>query len=169
MVDEGWVELKGVWRAPSEPEHLGGWGSQWDRQTYLAIAGTALESSRPRVHLDRGLIRSVEHNYSLSDFDSARINGDLIREGTLELIFGKVHEFEWSVELRKGDFITVSPRTQELLPKIFAKTSIAIPTDRWDPKGKFARSGSPLNVTRDEAVALVTNPPLHGEKLPITF
>jgi len=50
------------------------------------------------------------------------------------------------------------------------RSQIVIPNnDPYDPKGKFARSGSPTNVTREEAVELVRHPPMPGDPLPIVI
>jgi hypothetical protein len=69
--------------------------------------------------------------------------------------------------LRDGDRIVARAEARELLAQVLAASSIQIPTDRYDPKGKFARYNFPENVTRDQAVQLVLAPPAPDDPLPI--
>ena len=73
-----------------------------------------------------------------------------------------------AIPLRRGDELTLTESKRDALLSVVGASSIEIPGDKWDPKGKFARSGSPNHVTRDEALALIANPPSPGEPLPIT-
>ena len=162
-----WISLKGVVRVPGEYAVLRSDFGLWASMTMVATM--FLEGTPARVRLDRQLIRSGERELPFDEIDTARIDAESLRLNKLQLIFGKKDEFEFGVDLRKGAEIVVSERTKELLAVVLAASSIEIPTDRYDPKGKFARSGSPFNITRDEAIELVRHPPLKGEPLPITL
>jgi len=104
-----------------------------------------------------------------SRIDDARLHVDpTLRSRNLALVFGIRGELRLILPLRKGDRDVVREDVRTGVIKMLEKSQVVIPNnDPYDPKGRFARSGSPTNVTRDEAIALVRNPPLPGEKLPI--
>jgi len=176
VVDEGWVELEGVQPAPNE--RLREASAFAFINLYFLVVGAIgwvvlrlLRRSRPtpEVNFAREEIRLGLRTLAFSEIDEARVDAWVLGVKTLTLIFGKRGGLELSVVLREKQAVVVPERTQELLVRILSASSVGIPFDRYDPKGKFARSGFPLNVTLDEAVDLVANPPLHGEPLPITL
>jgi len=162
-----WVSLKGVERVPGDFSALRGNFSLW--ATARSVTTMFLEGTPPRIRLDREVIRSGERELPFAEISMARIDSDSLRLGTLQLVFGQKDQFEFGVTLSKGRNVVVTERTQQLLAQVLAASRIEIPTDHWDPKGKFARSGSPFHVTRDEAIELVLHPPLEGDPLPITL
>jgi hypothetical protein len=104
-----------------------------------------------------------------SKIDDARLHVDpTIRSRNLALVFGIRGDLRLILPLRKGEKDVVREDVRVGVIAMLEKSQVAIPNnDPYDPTGKFARSGSPTNVTREEAIALVRNPPLPGAKLPI--
>jgi len=104
-----------------------------------------------------------------SKIDDARLHVEpTLRSRNLSLVFGIRGDLRLILPLRKGDKDVIREDVRIGVVAMLERSQVVIPNnDPYDPKGKFARSGSPTNVTRDEAIALVRNPPLPGEKLPI--
>jgi len=106
-----------------------------------------------------------------SKIDDARLHVDpSFRSRNLALIFGIRDEMRLILPLRRGekDVVREDVRTG-VIAMLEASSIVLPPTDEFDPKGKFARSAWPTHVTRIEAIALITNPPMPGEKLPIIW
>ena len=125
---------------------------------------------RTLVDLELSTIKLGLDEYSFSRFDYARLNvWGRVATRSLNFKFGISDEVDFEVLLTRGTRVIVAPATATAVLRLLESSSVAIPTDEWDPEGKFARSGSPTNVTREEAIALVSNPPMPGEKLPIIW
>ena len=106
-----------------------------------------------------------------SKIDDARLIVEpAFRGRSLSLVFGILGQTRLLLPLRKGVKDVVREDVRAGVIAMLEASQIVIPNnDPYDPKGKFARSGSPTNVTRDEAIALVRHPPLPGERLPIVI
>jgi len=171
-----WIELEGVRRAPIDGVDAAINGLWWDVVTaVLALFAAAfvqgLRASRRTPQLDptRGVIRSGTKHLALADIDRARIMvlDQQLQNGIVDLQFGASGKLQLAILLRDAHGVVAPESTRRLLAEVFAATSISIPTDKYDPKGTFARSGSPFNVTRSEAIALVLDPPPADGDLPI--
>jgi len=103
--------------------------------------------------------------------DDARLHVDpTFRSRNLALIFGVRGDLRLILPLRRKDADVVRDDVRTGVIAMLEVSSIVIPaTDEFDPKGKFARSAWPTHVTRSEAIALVRNPPMPGDKLPIIW
>ena len=133
----------------------------WLRQ---ASKGAAL------VNVEASAMRLGQDEHSFSTFNYARLNswGNPAAR-SLTFKFGIAEEVDLEVPLTKGHKVVIAPATAKAIVRLLEASSVVIPTDAFDPEGKFARSGSPTNVTLDEAIALITNPPMPGDPLPIIW
>ncbi|MGV8884200.1 MAG: hypothetical protein ACOH1T_01250 [Microbacteriaceae bacterium] len=89
------------------------------------------------------------------------------RSRNLALVFGVRGTSRLVLPLRQGKKEMVDESLRESVIAMLDVSSIGMPHDPFDPKGRYARSGFPTNVTRDEAIELVRNPPMPGDPLPI--
>ena len=93
-----------------------------------------------------------------------------LRSRNLAVVFGVRGVSRLVLPLRKGDTDLLSDNVRDRVIAMLEVSTIEIPFDKkYDPKGKFARSGSPTHLTRAEAIELVRNPPMPGEPLPINW
>jgi len=173
-----WVELRGVRLAPIEAVDTVVHGLLYDVFTTIGaliataiVRGTRAARSAPQLNTVRGLIRSGKKSIALVDIDRARImvNDQQLQLGDLDLRFGRPGQLEFAILLRDEHGVVAPEATRRALAAALAATSIDIPRDKYDPSGKFARSGAPYNITRDEAIALVLDPPPADGSLPIIW
>ena len=117
----------------------------------------------------RNLARFGDKVVDCSLIDDARLEVEpTMFSRTLSLVFGIRGTIRLVLPLRTADRDLVPEDLRDRVIAMLERSSIVIPFDRkFDPKGKFARSGSPFNVTKEEAIALVRNPPMPGDPLPI--
>ena len=129
-----------------------------------------LAKGKASIDVENQAFRLGTHEYELAAFNYARLEplGNP-RSRNLVLRFGIEGDIDFYVTLTKASVVVIEPQTVERLVALFASSSIDIPIDEFDPEGKFARSGSPTHVTRDEAIALVLDPPMPGDPLPIIW
>jgi len=122
------------------------------------------------VNIEESAIRLGQEEHTFSRFNYARLNtwGNPATR-SLTFKFGIADEVDLEVALTKGHKVVIAPATADAIVRLLEASSVVIPTGEFDPEGKFARSGSPTNVTLDEAIALVTNPPKPGDPLPIIW
>ena len=127
----------------------------------------------PNFEFDRtrNLARFGDKVVDCSLIDDARLEvDDRIFTRNLSLVFGIKGIIRLVLPLTKGSKDVVPEHLRARVIEMLERSQIVIPNnDPYDPKGKFARSGSPTNVTREEAIALVRHPPLPGERLPIVI
>ena len=164
----GWDRLHGVRTG------LRNWETVSDRlvrsEYFLYLWFRQASKGRALVNLDDEAVRLGEHEYSFSEFNYARLNSwGKPASRSLTFKFGIEDEVDFEVALTKGHKVVIAPATADAVLRLLEASSVVIPTDEFDPESKFARSGSPTNVTRDEALALITNPPMPGDKLPIIW
>lgn len=159
-----WQPLDGT--RPSDPirrQLVRGLWSDFLTWIVALFAQAALDSSAslrtPAVDLERGLLRSGRRTVRFEQIDRARIGTleQLDDEYGMRLFCGRIDVF---VPVRWGSSPTLHPKTRELLLAMLPATSIQMPVDRYDPTGKFARYNFPGYLTRDEAIAFVTDPPV---------
>ena len=173
---DGWITLEGVRLAPIDGLDQALKGFWFDVFTaILSLFASAivqgLRASRrtPQIDPIHAVIRSGTRSIALADIDRARIMvlDDQLQNGIVDLQFGASGKLQLAVLLRDAHGVVAPESTRRLLAEAFAATSIDIPRDKYDPTGRFARSGAPFNVTRDEAIALVLDPPPADGDLPI--
>jgi hypothetical protein len=54
-----------------------------------------------------------------------------------------------------------------LVAEVLRRSNVSLPTSPDDPEGRFAWVNFPNNITRDDAIHVVLNPPTFGDPLPI--
>jgi hypothetical protein len=124
--------------------------------------------SRPvEANFDLGVIRRGARSAPFHELDFAALRVEGWREHRgLELRFGVRNGFELVAPLREGKSIPLPQATRDALARVFELSSIRMPVDRYDPKGRFARNNFPENLTREEACAVVLDPPGPDDPLP---
>jgi hypothetical protein len=122
----------------------------------------------PEVSLSAQQFRLGRRRLAFADIDRALLDLDrLDAKRSLSLRFGSPR-VEFSVHLRQGEKLRLDPRTRDTLLVAVENSAVTIPTDPYDPLGRFARTNAPQNLTKDEALAMLRHPPLPTEQLPIT-
>jgi len=83
----------------------------------------------------------------------------------LRIAAGKRARTEFVLRDKRGE--TLDERTRNALAEAIRRTAIAMPVSKDDPTGRFARYNFPVNITLEDAVAVVLAPPAKGDALPI--
>ena len=123
-------------------------------------------STAVQASLRAGRLRRGRRSMAFADITFAKLIVGPGHARSLGLRFGN-SRLELIAPLREGARVLLDPATRDLMATVLSESSVAIPTDRYDPKGKFARSGFPTHVTREEAIELVRSPPGPSDPLPI--
>ncbi|TAL42794.1 MAG: hypothetical protein EPN91_07585 [Salinibacterium sp.] len=176
MDAQGWVHLEGARKpAPIFSSFIA--GELFDfGQILLSLAlvivglfiSTAMTVTVVGVNLDSGRIRYGRKSIAFAEITVASLQVAELGQRSLSLKFGNGERFNLVMPLRDGERIVAIAEARKLLAQVLAASSIQIPTDKYDPKGKFARFNFPTNVTREQAIQLVLAPPAPGEPLPIS-
>jgi hypothetical protein len=126
-----------------------------------------------RCEFDRttSLARFGDQVVDARKIDDARLEVEqTLRSRNLTLVFGIRGTIRLALPLQRGEKDVVADHVRVTIIDMLERSQIVIPNnDPYDPTGKFARSGSPTSVTREEAVELVRSPPKPGEPLPIVL
>jgi hypothetical protein len=124
-------------------------------------------SKRAEANFELGVIRRGGQSAPFHELDFATLGVEGFRaHRSLELRFGVRDRLVLVAPLRDGTRIPMPLATRDALARVIEASSIRMPVDRYDPKGRFARSSFPENVTREEARALVLDPPGPHDALP---
>ena len=173
---DGWIELDSVRIAPNETVDTVVNGGGFDLFSMIGafIAGFFVQGARslratPEFNPTTGIVRLGRKRLAVTDISRARllVHANQLEHGEVDLCFGLPGRLELAVLLSDKNGVVAPAETRAILAEALAGSSIDIPQDPYDPKGRFARSGSPFHVTKDEAIAMVRNPPLAGDPLPI--
>lgn len=116
----------------------------------------------PRSHRMRRGRREV----AASDLHAARLLIDPDDLAGLHLQL-EAPRLAFRVPLHNGREVVISERAIEILLTLLPHSSIVMPESHYDPKGKFAKYNFPSHITKDEAIALMENPPGPGDPLPV--
>ncbi|MCU1440097.1 MAG: hypothetical protein JWP85_1094 [Rhodoglobus sp.] len=134
------------------------------------IGGTSRQwalSTRVEANFELGVIRRGRRSAAFHDLDFATLGVDgAPAHRLLELRFGARDKLDLVAPLRDGERILLPHATRDALALVIEASSVRLPVDRYDPQGRFARYNFPENVTREEAIALVLDPPAPGDSLP---
>ena len=146
----------------------------------LFVALRRRSEGAPLVNRERRAFRVANSEFAFAGISAARLSTADSREYDERAYYGKWSEWKHltivlelspkvaiAVPLRSGDKLELSPEKQAAVIEAIESSSIDIPRDRFDPKGKFARSGSPSHITKDEALGLVRDVPMPGDPLPV--
>ena len=123
---------------------------------------------QPGVNLDTSELRAGARVVPLRAVDSATLVVFPTRETRVVLLriaAGKRARTEFVLRDKRGE--TLDERTRNALAEAIRRTAIAMPVSKDDPTGRFARYNFPVNITLEDAVAVVLAPPAKGDALPI--
>lgn len=123
---------------------------------------------QPAVNLDTSELRSGTKVVPLAAITTASLAVVSVRK-TRVLVLRVTADKEARAEfvLRNRNNHTPDAETLGVLSEALRRTSIAMPVSKDDPDGRFARYNFPGFLTREQAVALVLDPPESDEPLPI--
>jgi len=133
---------------------------------FLLVQGR--RAPRPFVNFDTDELRFGGRTVPITDLVWAQL---IVVEGrkrrTVTLTFGTASKIEARFRLVGTGGRTLDAGTARLVAAVLGRSSIAMPVDRYDPKGRFAKTNFPTHLTRDEAIGVVVAPPVRGTQLPI--
>lgn len=133
--------------------------------TALVIAN--VRAPQPWVNFDTSEIRLGRRVSPMAELSWATLEVLISRRGrTLVLKFGSKRLRSVFV-VRNSRGKQISGETQRFVAEVLRRSSVAMPKDPFDPKGRFIRSWFPTNIEKDEAVELVVNPPGPEDPLPV--
>lgn len=134
----------------------------------VVVAIMRLRTPQVYVDVSQRLIRTRRETIRWDELDRAEL---LVAETkhtrALILLLRSGKSFRVPIVVRRAKEKPVLERTRTLAGEVIRGSSIAMPVSKDDPTGRFARFNFPTNVTKEEALELVENPPSFGEPIPI--
>ncbi|MDN3494772.1 hypothetical protein QL996_02435 [Planococcus sp. APC 4015] len=130
-----------------------------------------LRRATPQIEIDvaRERLRAGRHTRSWSELSRAELMAVPPWTGaarTLVLTLGDGVGLRAPVALRQKESLTLTDEETALLLRIIAASSIELPRDKEDPRGRFSKQLYPNALTKDQAHALVADPPGRNDPLP---
>lgn len=120
------------------------------------------------VNLADGRIRAGRRTVAFEDLSTAHILvASTPKKRTISLLLEDGAGLRAAVNLRDQDEQPLSDSESRVLLEIIERSDIRMPVAREDPQGRFGRFNFPTNLTKADAIALVTNPPRFADPLPI--
>jgi hypothetical protein len=141
----------------------------------VLAAGALMIASRlfyPRAYVNptKAMIRIGRKQARYADINDARlIPGATKKRRSLLLLLQTPTKLQLPVLLRDARQNTLGPEVTALMEELLRQSNIEMPASPDDPKGRFARFNFPSNITKDEALQLVTHPPTAADRLPIPW
>lgn len=136
-----------------------------------ALVGFAIARLRvPQVHvnLHDGVIRARGKVAPFTDITTAElVAGRSKTRRSLVLVLRTASGIRAPILVRGWNEKALSPELAALAGDVIARSSIAMPVSKDDPTGRFAHYNFPINVSKEEAAALVADPPRFGDRIPI--
>ncbi len=86
---------------------------------------------------------------------------------TLILVLGDAAKARGRIVLRRREALELSSDETDVLRRIVEASRIELPRDKDDPRGRFSRQLYPNALTKEQAAALVADPPTMDEDLPV--
>ncbi len=86
---------------------------------------------------------------------------------TLILVLGDDAKARGRIVLRRREALELSSDETDVIRRIVEASRIDLPRDKDDPRGRFSRQLYPNALTKEQAAALVTDPPTMDEDLPV--
>ena len=125
---------------------------------------------RPFANFDRDELRLGRHTVPMSDLVWAQLYvWERKRSRTVTLMFGTAARRQVGLTLVRSGGPALDQQTGRLVAEVLRRSTIAMPVDPYDPKGRFAKTTFPTHLTKEEAIEVVLAPPLFGTDLPIPF
>ncbi len=137
----------------------------------VALAVARRRQRPPWVARDGAALRHGALDVPAAEIDAASLavvpwQADAT-ERSLRIVLTARGKRRGSVALRKRGRLVLTDGQTAALAALVERSSIELPRDSSDPKGRFSRSSYPLHLTKEDAVAVVREPPGDGEQLPI--
>jgi len=127
-----------------------------------------LRSPQPWVNLARGELRMGRRVLRFEQIERAVLTVMVTRRTrVLVLHFGAEKGGMARAVLRDRSGNPIEAHDAALLVAVLDRSNVRMPEAKEDPSGRFARYNFPGHVTKDEAIALVRNPPDKDDPLPI--
>ncbi|MFI8633611.1 hypothetical protein ACIGEP_13545 [Microbacterium sp. NPDC077663] len=122
------------------------------------------------VDVDSGLIRLGSTTIPWTEVVRAELMAQPWWTGsprTLILVLGDDAKARGRVVLRRREALELSDEETDVLTRIIEASHIELPRDKDDPRGRFSRQLYPNALTKEQAAALVADPPTMDEDLPV--
>lgn len=131
-----------------------------------------LRRATPQVEVDEGgrRLRSGRRVVSWADVTRAELMAFPPWSGsprTLVITLADGKGMRAPVTLRRSEALSLTAEETDLLRTIIEASSIELPRDKDDPRGRFSTQLYPNALTKAEAIALVSEPPGMDDPLPI--
>jgi hypothetical protein len=134
----------------------------------IVLAGVIRDlTTGPRVDLENRQIVLGRKAVAFDQIDTAQLEvstGFAARE--IWLRFGVQNGPQVLVQLCVGGELAQTPWQRQIVLEIVNQSEIRMPTSSYDPTGSHARWNFPTNLTKAQAIGVVTNPPRPGDPLP---
>ncbi|NYF10266.1 hypothetical protein HDC94_001422 [Leifsonia sp. AK011] len=126
----------------------------------LQVIGFAFsKGGEVSVNFSSGRLRFGRHEIPFSEIDTAKTAADAAIPGNIDLHLSTSRGSGFVVQLHNGVESIIPEATRAALLRVIPLTSIALPTDPFDPTGKNSRRIFPHHLSRDAAYRLVLDPP----------
>lgn len=122
------------------------------------------------VDVDAGLIRLGSTTVPWEEVTRAELMAQPWWTGsprTLILVLGDAAKARGRIVLRRREALELSGDETDVLERIIEASRIELPRDKDDPRGRFSRQLYPNALTKEQAAALVADPPTMDEDLPV--
>lgn len=155
--------------------NLGPWAAVIVALAVVALAVTAVVAWRrdrpPWIARDGSVLRQGSVDVPAAGIDAASLSVvpwlDDATERSLRIVLTARGKRRGSVALRRRGRLALTEGQTAALAALIERSSIELPRDRSDPEGRFSRSSHPRHLTKEDALAVVREPPGDGEALPI--
>lgn len=143
-----------------------------------AVAATAVmlvvrrrRSRPPWIARDGSAIRHGAVDLPTEEIDAASLSvvpwqADAT-ERNLSMTITAAGKHRGTIALRRRGRLVLNASQTAALEALVTRSAIELPRDPSDPKGRFSRSSYPTHLTKEDALAVVREPPGDGEPLPI--
>jgi hypothetical protein len=133
----------------------------------LVVAVARLRTPRPSVNFDTGEIRFGRRTIPMSDVRFAKHLVVVTKRGRSDgIVFGAAPRLEAAFRVRQTDGTALDPDTARLVVEVLRRSSVVMPSSRYDPTGRFAKHNFPSHLSREEAIELVLRPQVFADQPP---
>lgn len=125
-------------------------------------------SAKPRADIEGRRLVCGRRSLAFSDIDFAQLEvGPSPLAEDIGIRFGLSHGPQVVVGLRTGDIFLQTPEHRRIVLMMLGDSQIRMPVSPYDPTGAHARWNFPTNMTKAQAIEVVSNPPGLRDPLPI--
>jgi hypothetical protein len=134
----------------------------------LPIAGIIrLTTPRPKADVATRRIVLGRKSITFDQIDTARLEVIPGFQRQLGIRFGVTGSIQVVVVLRVGERLILTSAQRGVVLDMLDESHITMPDSKFDPTGNFARWNFPTNLTKQQAVEVVVNPPGLRDAIPI--